>query len=367
MKHKSLRSLGFIRMVVESSIYYTPATSDLGLTIIGTVVDDFLIIAWDREVMAEVKRRLATVWKIVDKGPAKWMINLRVRRDRPAGILKLDQSVYIESKMRQFGIDHLPPVELPMKPHTRLSSKMCPVDEDDIVAAENLPYRSHTGALNYLRVTRADMCCVNSILSQFNKRWGQAHFDETTHAWQYAAATKHWGLIFRKSGWTYDKKVKVSVWVDEGFVSCPDTRRSRCGFFVFLNGDVIDFGCKLQPGVPAQSTAATEYRAVTDVCNAVIWIRACLKELGIEIQEPVLFHEDNETCINMSTNYMTTKRTKHIDVKHHVIRYWCDNDVIDFAYNTMYCVTDGQLADIMTKVLTSPCFKRLRCRCMSTV
>ena len=38
------------------------------------LVDDFLIVARDRNTMAEIKRRLRTVWKIVDKGPVKWML-----------------------------------------------------------------------------------------------------------------------------------------------------------------------------------------------------------------------------------------------------------------------------------------------------
>ena len=70
-----------------------------------------------------------------------------------------------------------------------------------------------------------------------------------------------------------------------------------------------------------------------------------LLELGMSLHEPVLFREDNQACINMATNFMTTKRTKHIDICHHVIRYWCRDDIIDFAYTD----TSGQLADMMTK------------------
>lgn len=361
LKHKALRKLKYTRMSAETSVYFTPHDSDLGLSIIATIVDDFTIIARDMPTMREIKRRLRTVWKLTDQGPAKWMLNLRIRRDRPAGILKLEQSTYINKKLREYGIDGLPPKRLPMKPTLKLSTSMCPTTESERAEALKPPYRSRTGGLNYLRLTRPDMCCTNSILSQFNKRWGQPHYDATTHAWQYAGGTSEWGLIFRKSGWKLGQKARAVVWVDAGFASCPDTRRSREGFFVFLNGDVVDFRCKLQHGVPAQSTSDAEYRAITDACNSVIWIRSCLLELGIELQEPVLFREDNQAAISMATNYMTTKRTKHIDVKHHVIRYWCNSDVMDFCYTD----SDSQLADIMTKTLTYPAFKRHRSQCMS--
>lgn len=142
--------------------------------------------------MKEIKRRLATAWTISDKGPIKWVLNLRVKRDRPAGLMKLEQSAYVERKMREFGIDHLPAKSLPMRPTDRMSVSMCPKTEADKAAALKLPYRSRVGSLNYLRLTKPDMMCCNSILSQFNKEWGQPHYDATTYAWQYANAYKHW-------------------------------------------------------------------------------------------------------------------------------------------------------------------------------
>ena len=69
LKHSVLEKLGFNRMLSETSVYYTPASSDLGLTLIVTVVDDFVIVTRNRKIMAEVKHRLRKVWTIVDKGP----------------------------------------------------------------------------------------------------------------------------------------------------------------------------------------------------------------------------------------------------------------------------------------------------------
>ena len=302
LKNSALERLGFKRMASETSVYLTPMSSELGLVLIVTIVDDFVIVAKNRTIMAEVKRRLATVWNITDHGPAKWVLNLRITRNRPAGILKIDQQAYIEKKLREYGLDGLPGKKLPMRPDRPLSADMCPTTPAEKEAASKLPYRSRTGSLNYLRLTRPDLSCTNSILSQFNKNHGQAHFDVTTHALLYAGLHKHWGLVMRKSGWTFGQLVHVAVYVDAGHGSCPDTRRSRAGFFVKLNGDTIDFDSNLQPGVPAQSTAISEYRAVTAACNAVIWLRSFLKELGIGIREPILFHEDNEACINNATN-----------------------------------------------------------------
>ena len=66
LKHSVLESNGYKRMLCETSIYYTPMDPDIGLSIIITIVDDFVIIARDRAAMAEIKRRLRTAWTIVD-------------------------------------------------------------------------------------------------------------------------------------------------------------------------------------------------------------------------------------------------------------------------------------------------------------
>ena len=96
LKHTSLEKLGFKRMVSETSVYYMTMTSALELVIMVTIVDDFTIIAKNRTIMAEIKCRLSTVWKLTDHGPAKWVRNLRITRNRPGGILKIDQQAYFE-------------------------------------------------------------------------------------------------------------------------------------------------------------------------------------------------------------------------------------------------------------------------------
>ena len=55
LKHSVLENLGFKRMLSETSVYYTSADSDIGLSLILTIVDDFVIVTRDRAVMVEIK------------------------------------------------------------------------------------------------------------------------------------------------------------------------------------------------------------------------------------------------------------------------------------------------------------------------
>ena len=84
--------------------------------------DDFAIVAKTPAIQAEIKKGLSKVWKVTDKGPIKWMLNMRIRRDRTKGILKIEQSACVEQKLREYGLDKLPPKKLPMAPSKDFSA-----------------------------------------------------------------------------------------------------------------------------------------------------------------------------------------------------------------------------------------------------
>ena len=58
---------------------------------------------------------------------------------------------------------------------------------------------------------------------------------------------------------------------------------------------------------------------------------------------------------------MASKRSKHIDLRHHVIRYHNAKDTIALSY----CETHEMIADMLTKCLALPNFRRLRSAVMT--
>ena len=81
-----------------------------------------------------------------------------------------------------------------------------------------------------------------------------------------------------------------------------------------------------------------------------------LKELGIEVETPIHFQEYNETAIKLGQNNMASRRSKHIDLRHHVIRYHNEKGTILLSY----CATSEMIADMLTKCLPREPFTRLR-------
>jgi hypothetical protein len=92
----------------------------------------------------------------------------------------------------------------------------------------------------------------------------------------------------------------------------------------------------------AQNTTEAEYMAMTDAANQAMWYRSFLKELGYTVDEPIPIHGDNKGAINLALNPVTGRRSKHIDIKHHVIREYIEETKISLIRTpTAEMVADG--------------------------
>jgi FPC/CPF motif-containing protein YcgG len=65
---------------------------------------------------------------------------------------------------------------------------------------------------------------------------------------------------------------------------------------------------------------------------------------------------DNESAIRMSDNHVEHSRTKHIDIRYHLLRDHQQKGDIEIAYVS----THNQLANIFTKPLVEKSFSKLR-------
>ena len=65
---------------------------------------------------------------------------------------------------------------------------------------------------------------------------------------------------------------------------------------------------------------------------------------------------DNTSTVSIGKNQVQHKRTKHIDVRHHLLRDNVEKGNIVLTY----CLTEEQIADIFTKALSKDQFKSNR-------
>lgn len=115
------------------------------------------------------------------------------------------------------------------------------------------------------------------------------------------------------------------------------------------------WSCRKQKSVSLSSTEA-EYVALSEACQELVVLRRLLCSIGRAPAGTTLVYEDNQSCIKLVTSERTTRRSKHIETRHHYVKELQQKGDIMLKY----CPTDKMLADILTKPLGPEKTRRFR-------
>nr|GEU99982.1 retrovirus-related Pol polyprotein from transposon TNT 1-94 [Tanacetum cinerariifolium] len=140
---------------------------------------------------------------------------------------------------------------------------------------------------------------------------------------------------------------------DSHYVGCNMDTKSTLGACQLLGGKLAYWSAKKPPYV-AMSLAKAEYVAAAGCCANILWMKSQLTDYDI-IYEKVPIFCDNTSAIAISNNTILHSRTKHIDIIYHFIR----DHILKGDIELHFIPTKYQLADIFTKPLDEPTFKRL--------
>ncbi|GJS73372.1 hypothetical protein Tco_0706213 [Tanacetum coccineum] len=110
-------------------------------------------------------------------------------------------------------------------------------------------------------------------------------------------------------------------------------------------------GCNMDK---KRTSAEAKYVAAAGCCANILWMKSQLTDYDI-IYEKVPIFCDNTSAIAISNNTVLHSRTKHIDIRYHFIR----DHILKGDIELHFIPTQYQLADIFTKPLDDPTFKRL--------
>ena len=156
--------------------------------------------------------------------------------------------------------------------------------------------------------------------------------------------------------------MSVTAYCDSDYANSVTDRKSITGYCVLLNGNLVSWKTKKQTTV-AQSSTEAEFMALSDVVKEVKWIIMLLHELNYNVITPVNINIDNKSTIKIGENDACHERTKHIDVRHFMVRDEIKNKMIKLKWVS----TQQQLADILTKPLNGEVFTRLRDKLMKRI
>jgi hypothetical protein len=243
---------------------------------------------------------------MTDLGALSHFLGIYVTRS-PSG-LHLSQRQYALDIINHAGMHDCHPVKTPIDSGSKLS-----LHDGDLVD-DPTRYRSLTGALQYLTLTRPDISYAVQQACLFMHAPRVPHLNLVKRIIRYIKGTLDLGTHITPSSTT-----SLIAYSDADWAGCPDTRRSTSGFCVFLGDNLISWSSKRQLTV-SRSSAEAEYRAVAHVVAESCWIRNLLHELSRPINRSTVVYCDNVFAVYLSMNPVQHRRAKHIEIDIHFVR-----------------------------------------------
>jgi hypothetical protein len=227
----------------------------------------------------------------------------------PTGPITLDQKSYITRFSENLGITHLPPIYSPSKPNFFKPS-------EDLTPIEPHMMQSIVGSLVHCLYTRDDARkeIVYMSTKQINPTKGDYY--KAVHIARYLYSTSSDGPTYHTNSGPYltgqsdaspnahiNAEAQLAVILSIGKDNAPVNAKAR-----------------FEPGKPDQNVMAAEYHALFLGVNMAHDAVSILNHSGFPQADPVIFLIDSQTCIDLANAEHIPQKSKHINLKHHVIR-----------------------------------------------
>ena len=241
------------------------------------------------------------------------------------------------------------------------------------------------GVLRWIeQCTRPDISATLSELSKVQINPGAVHMQRLEHLMSYVNTTKHLGLLYGGKKAEMANGILVG-YVDSDWAGDPDTLYSRGGWLYSCWQTPVCWASYKMKAVAASSCEA-EYMSSSLAVRQAKWMSYLMSDLGygnlrctefgslcdqdfvkgqlsdlVDVSEStILCMGDNKGAIAISRNPVLHKRSKHIKISYHLVRYEVKKGTIQFAY----IPSSENVADLLTKSLTRVPHERLLSKIM---
>lgn len=184
-------------------------------------VDDIVVEGNELDSIDRIKQRLYKLFRIKDIGTLKYFLGLEIARSKE-GIIFYERK-YTLDILHDSGLTDSKHVDLPMEARPHLSETKGELIEDPVM------YQRMIGRLIYLTITRPDITYLVHVLSRFMQRPRRPHLDVAFRILHYLKGTPDQGIFFATIG-----EINLRGYCNSDWASCPDTRRSVTGYYIFL-------------------------------------------------------------------------------------------------------------------------------------
>jgi hypothetical protein len=324
---------------VDPTLFTKTCNSDL--FVCQVYVDDIIFGSTNQKSYEEFRRVMMQKFEMSMMGELTYFLGFQVKQLKDGTFIS--QTKYTQDLLKRFGMKDAKPAKTPMGTdgHVDLNKGGKSVDQN--------AYRSMIGSLLYLCASRPDIMLSVCMCARYQSDPKECHLVAVKQILRYLVSTPCIGIWYPK-GSTFD----LIGYTDSNYAGCKVDRKSTSGACQFLGRSLVSWSSKKQTSV-ALSTAEAKYVAAGQCCAQLLWMRQTFRDFGYNLSKVPLLC-DNESAIRLTNNPVEHSRTKHIDIRHHILRDHQQKGDID-----IYLIsTENQLADIFTKPLDEKTFCRLR-------
>nr|GEV54406.1 hypothetical protein [Tanacetum cinerariifolium] len=141
---------------------------------------------------------------------------------------------------------------------------------------QKILYASAVGSIMYaVRCTRPDVAFAQNMTSRFQQNPGEEHWTAVKNILKYLRNTKDMFLVYEGN---MERELRVSCYIDAGYLTDADNLKSQTGYVFVLNGGAVDWKSTKQ-SIFVTSSIDAEYIAAFDASKEAVWIHKFISGL----------------------------------------------------------------------------------------
>jgi hypothetical protein len=332
---------GFQKCPNEQTLFIKRSTGG-SILIVSIYVDDLIYTGDDKGMMVEFKKSMMEAFDMTDLGKMRFFLGIEILQ-KPEGTF-ICQRKYATDILKKLTMSESKPVNSPIVPGFKINRDVNGAAVDDTY------FKQIVGSLMYLTTTRPDIMFSVSLISRYMSKPTELHLQAAKRILRYLKGTTSYGIFYKKGGET-----DLLAFTDSDYAGDEEDSKSTSCYVFLLSSGAVSWMSKKQPIVTLSTTEAEFVAAATSACQAV-WMRRILKNLSHVQEGSTVIMCDNSSTIKLSKNPIMYGKSKHIRVRFHFLR----DLVKDGDIELVHCVTQEQVADLMTKALKLEAFQKLR-------
>jgi len=315
--------------------------SNFVVILVQIYVDDIIFGSTNDRLCEEFVTTMQGEFKMSMMGEISFFLGLQVKQSKDG--LFLNQSKYCKKILKRFEMENCKEASIPMPTNYYMDANAAGIFVDQT------KYRGLIGSLFYLTASRPNIMFVVCLCARFQSNPKESHFKAAKRILKYLKETSTVGLWYPSHS-----HIQLVGYSGSDFASCKLDRKCTSGTYHLLGSSLISWHSKKQACV-ALCTVEVEYIAAGSCRAQILWIKQQLEDIGLKVSKVPLFC-DSTSVINLTKNQVQYSRTKHIEIRHHIIRDHVSNGDCE----VQLIATERQLADIFTKPLSKDRFFSLR-------